>query len=347
MNKGSTRLAYRAELDSGLREPVDRAARVPVTPAKRPASCAAKKSSVPPVTNELLSDMDLAPQALGRLAVEPQKKLLPHHQPRQTPVSSKVKASDTVRPATPQTASCKMIPRFADISGKKGANPVGGKNMMFYTNLIRASKKESSVPRPAVGSTRPSRAAAAVSGSKPLPSSKDGKKLNTSHKHSSSMGNAEWLVCYDKLRKELNFNSPKDAAAAVAKQQTGRASCAGVRPKEGHMLMMDGKAAKRGNGEFSRPLLKPGKCVAQCLTPRVDAILGHDRRTPCSKYSPGELMRSHNEVPTGGNKAGTMEKGKFAQILMQFNEGKGHQLISGLGAKTGPRRPVIATHNFS
>ena len=294
---------------------------------KRPASSAAP--SIPkPVS---ISDAESSGQ---------KKALPPHHQPRQTP---KAKSDASIRPSTPQTGLTKSTTRVADISGKKISQ---GKSSTFYSNLIKvktdakallvkADKKilEKITVKPAVPNTN-----AQV----PISGSSSNKKPN---KHSSSMGNTDWIAGYDKLRKELGFNSPRDIQHVI------RTTSGSVKPKESHMLVLSEKSIKKQQIDYTtRPLLKPSKAV-QCLTPRMEAAAAPERKTTCAKYTTGEMLkfRSSGEVVSGKAMIGSvipLEKNKFTQMLLQMNDGKNSSLVSSVTLKPGSsRRPVIASHN--
>jgi len=264
------------------------------------------------------------------------KKPLPHHQPRQTP---KGKSEIIIRPSTPQTNSGIHI---AEISGKKIANPTqSNKQPSFYSNLIKV-KTEGRM----VLTTKVEKKNTEKSLSKPQIITNTGSlgmSSKKSNKHSSSMGNADWLAGYDKIKKELNFNSPRELNR-ITRTNTGT-----TRSKDGRMVFFSETKPKKT--EYSRPLLKPGKnsqiASQNSLVPRVDSLITNERRTPCSKYSPGELLKFH----VGGEgirQTGTLqvEKTKFTQMLLQMNEGKAHPLISSISVKNGGTRiPVIASHN--
>ena len=169
----------------------------------------------------------------------------------------------------------------------------------------------------------------------------NGEQINNkkTNKHSSSTGNADWLNSYDKLRKELNFNSPREVT-----HSSGRVSTGSIRTKDPHMVVLNGKATKKTVNEVVRQTPKVVKgTVGSCLTPRGDVMTNSEIKTPNAKSILGDTMRLRaDSKPTIA-----LEKNKFTQMLLQLNNGKSNPLISRIAGKTalGGRKPVVATHN--
>lgn len=177
-----------------------------------------------------------------------------HKQPRQHSATGKKKGE--MRAATPKNMSPKkeLAAEIAGSYSKMQNNPAPNKAALFYSNLLKIksgdgnSKKDISTNQNikrvnaneeklilsnhkenyAVGSSSTipmkEKPVAVLGGSNILKGLEESanKKLN---KHSSSLDNTDWMACYEKLRKEINLNSPKDAPSI-----SGRVSVNSVRP---------------------------------------------------------------------------------------------------------------------
>ncbi len=277
---------------------------------KRPASEAAekrKKSSTPtPYSSVSLARGSPAGKSLTNL----REKTLPlHQQPRQhsTALGKRNGKNESVRAGTPRAVE----------GSHKSSNPAPGKAALFYSNLLRTKNepttKESFVVSPPSGQPKSKTKATGSSGIsshilRGLEESAN-KKLN---KHSSSLDNTDWMACYEKLRKELNLNSPKDVPPA-----SGRVSMNSMRPGSGVVLL----------GEYipKRPLVTPVPSAANPFTARPRAA-GHEPKAKrLSKSKPKPVLVTNN--------------GKFDSMLSQM-EGK-RPVLDGKGVQ----RPVVLSHH--
>ena len=120
-------------------------------------------------------------------------------------------------------------------------NSKGGKTQLFYTNLLKMKGGEtnrehtkgdnSTYKENCATATSPKGKPNILGGNSILKGLEESanKKLN---KHSSSLDNTDWMACYEKIRKDVNLNSPKDVPVS------GRVSVNGTRPN-GVVLLAD------------------------------------------------------------------------------------------------------------
>ncbi len=242
------------------------------SPAKRrPAtehSEKRKKSSTPtPYSGPGLSKASANVKSVAHL----KEKTLPlHQQPRQHSAASK-KRPEGIRAATPKNG---LSPKKeGKMAPQQQSNPALNKAALFYSSLLRVKgtaeqtkegKEKASKENCAVsGATLPTKAKPCIlTGSNILRGLEESanKKLN---KHSSSLDNTDWMACYEKLRKELNLNSPKDAPVS------GRVSVNSVRPNGvvllGEYLPKRQLVTPTPTNPFSAPKSGPVKITAATI----------------------------------------------------------------------------------
>ena len=303
-----------------------------------------KKSSTPtPYSNATLNKNGFTGKSLTSLK---EKSLPLHQQPRQFSAAVK-KKPDGVRPATPKTVSPKRDLHGVDLSASKAnniqstpraivpgpahghsQNPAPGKASLFYSNLLKV-KNDKEVPSHASEKSTSKENHAKNAAAQPVPKSKPyiltatggvtnsilkgleesaNKKLN---KHSSSLDNTDWMACYEKIRKDLNVNSPKDIQTSA-----GRISVNSVRPA-GNVVLLSEYVPKR-------PLVTPvpSSNPFQAKPQTARPIEGH-----AVKKQPGKPKPA---LVTGNGKLGGM--------LLQLG---GKQGVFDKGAQ----RPVVLAHH--
>ena len=280
----------------------------------------------------------------GKSLTNLKEKTLPlHKQPRQHSATAKGgnnKAEGT-RASTPKLGTPKKEYRVGvDVPVSKASNPAPGKTALFYSNLLKVkSDKETTNRAQEKGGHKENNVVMNVksmtvkakpcilTGSMAISSNilkgleeAANKKLN---KHSSSLDNTDWMACYEKLRKELNLNSPKDSEPV-----SGRASMNGIRPN-GNVHEHGKNEEKKNNNN------KGGDRVPKRLL-----VTPTPTSNPFSKSI--KLAPSHDTKNSKNSKpkpALVTNNGKFANMLMQLG---GKQAAS--DNKGGVQRPVVISH---
>ncbi len=158
-----------------------------------------------------------------KLTAGVKEKSLPlHQQPRQHSAAGGKRKGETMRAATPTLRTPKGEMARKHTASKNGTPGKGG---LMYSNLLRCGTAKENLAQPSgTGKARKPLVISTGLSSHILRGLEESanKKLN---KHSSSLDNTDWMACYERLRKELNLNSPKDAPPA-----SGRISMNSMRP---------------------------------------------------------------------------------------------------------------------
>lgn len=286
-----------------------------------PSVIAMKRPETPSASQSTGKQLKESIDALAESAL--QKKIMPHHQPRQTQIVSKCKAESPLT-TTPHTSQGKSESKLDELSSQKEPNPKINKGSFFYTNLIKANKEKnvasgSSEEAIKAGMSRP-----AINFKQNIitvGSNTQEKIPGKMFKHSNSQ---EYIPPYENLNKNLYLNSPRVISNSPP-------SMSYTKPDLAQMLILKSSSPKSN-------LASPSVLFHQSVdrktnekpSSKFDIPLNSERRPGSGKQRENTLLKSGGEKRQGIN----IEKSKLAQMLSQINDGKSHLLTSGIYGKS-------------